>query len=65
MENKSLTLKEFVKNTLIDINDAVTEAYKSGVSVVHKKYEDGYHPAAKTVEFDIAYTGPDFNRARI
>lgn len=53
-KEKTLSLKDFVRNTLIEVNTAVIEAAESGVEISHKQYGTGVHPEVKTVEFDIA-----------
>ena len=52
----TLSLKEFIKEALIEINSAVTEAADEGVSIVYNKYESGQHPRIQTVNFDLAVT---------
>jgi len=49
-----LSLKEFVKSTLLDINEAVVEAKKEGLPIAYQRYSDGNYPSLKTIEFDIA-----------
>jgi len=51
---QQLSLKEFVKTTLLDINTAVVEAKKEGLPIAYKPYSGGHFPTLKTVEFDIA-----------
>jgi len=53
---KSLSLKDFIKKSLVDINTAVVEASKEGVSLAHYNYEDGINPKMQTIEFDLAVT---------
>jgi hypothetical protein len=56
MQNEiiQLSLKEFVKSTLLDINSAVVEAKNEGLPIAYGQYRDGTYPSLKTVEFDIA-----------
>jgi len=51
-ENQTLRLKDFIKTTLLEINESVTEALNDGLPLAFRK-ADGL-PACKTVEFDIA-----------
>ena len=53
---KSLSLKEFVREALIDINTAVNEAAEEGVSIVYNEYKTGQYPKVQTVSFDLAVT---------
>ncbi|EKO06932.1 hypothetical protein FH593_00920 [Leptospira interrogans] len=54
-EMKTFTLKEFVKNALVDINEAVKEAGDLGVPIAHEFNGDGSaYPEIKTIDFDIA-----------
>jgi hypothetical protein len=49
-----ISLKDFIKSTLLDINNAVIEAKKDGIPITYNKYRNGVFPTAKTIEFDIA-----------
>ena len=51
-DNQTLRLKDFIKTTLLEINESVTEALKDGLPLAFRR-EDGI-PVCKTVEFDIA-----------
>jgi hypothetical protein len=49
-----LSLKDFIKSTLIDINDGIKEAADEGVSIAYRETNSGWAPACKSVDFDIA-----------
>lgn len=53
-KNPSLSLKDYVKKTLIDINEGILEAAQDGgVSIAHMDYgESGNLPKCQTVEFN-------------
>ncbi len=51
---KTLTLRDFISNTLVDINEAVKDASKKDVEIVYQRYQSGKLPTAKSIEFDIA-----------
>jgi NMD protein affecting ribosome stability and mRNA decay len=53
-ETIQLSLKEFIKSTLVDINEAVIEAVQEGIPIAYAQYTTGQHPMMKSVEFDIA-----------
>ena len=50
----ALSLKDFIKDTLLDINGAIREAHDLGVPITYRQYSDGTFPSAKQIEFDIA-----------
>jgi hypothetical protein len=49
-----LSLKDFIKSTLLDINNAVIAAKKEGIPIAYSQYRTGVLPTLKTIEFDIA-----------
>jgi hypothetical protein len=49
---QTLSLKDFIKTTLLEINEAVVESLKEGLPLAFRS-SDGL-PICKTVEFDIA-----------
>jgi hypothetical protein len=51
-QNQTLSLKDFIKTTLLEINESVVEASTEGLPLAHRK-GDGL-PICKTIEFDIA-----------
>ncbi|GMO29842.1 MAG: hypothetical protein Pg6A_18400 [Termitinemataceae bacterium] len=51
-QNQTLRLKDFIKTTLLEINESVVEALKDGLPLAFRR-ADGL-PICKTVEFDIA-----------
>ncbi|GHV53362.1 hypothetical protein AGMMS49579_12000 [Spirochaetia bacterium] len=54
MKEESLSLRDFVKSALVDINDAVKEASELGVAIAYSEYKSGMYPTLKPVEFDVA-----------
>ncbi len=54
MENKNLSLKDFVKKTLLDINEAVCEAKEEGLSITHGEYGSSIIPQAQDIVFDLS-----------
>jgi hypothetical protein len=55
-ENR-LSLKDFVRNTLIDINAAVNEAIQEGVPVpFHPDRYNNILPSSQNVNFDLSVT---------
>ena len=51
---KTLSLKDFIKESLIDINAGVIDAVEAGVTVVYKEYKDGTYPSSQTISFDLS-----------
>ena len=51
-ENHTLRLKDFIKTTLLEINESVNEAIKEGLPLAFRRADR--LPMCKTVEFDIA-----------
>ncbi|MDR2619303.1 MAG: hypothetical protein LBC62_10575 [Treponema sp.] len=49
---QTLSLKDFIKTTLLEINEAVVDSLKEGLPLAFRR-SDGL-PICKTVEFDIA-----------
>ena len=43
-------LKDFIKSTLLDINNAVIEAKEEGLPIAYHEYRTGQHPLLKTIE---------------
>jgi len=53
MQNdQTLRLKDFIKTTLLEINESVVEAFKEGLPLAFRRQDN--IPICKTVEFDIA-----------
>lgn len=56
-KEERLSLKDFIKNTLVDINDAVKEAEEEGVNLVYNELKSGgLSPKPQDISFDLSVT---------